>query len=128
MDKCPKCAQLEDITHYMFECQGTQLLWQQLSRWWAGITNQNITFSNRDVMLGLEKRQVKIRMQEQLNEIIMATKWKIHANKQMGENTCLYQILHSINQMINLYELIANRNHKIQKHEEKWRQIKDYLT
>ena len=52
-------------------------------------------------------------MREQLNEILMATKWKIHVNKQLGENTCLYQVLYTIKHMIILQELMASQNQKM---------------
>jgi hypothetical protein len=67
-------------------------------------------------------------MEDQLNEIITMTKFKIHANKQLGENTCLYHILHNIKYRLNIYEIIANRNQKMQKHEEIWGLIEEALT
>jgi hypothetical protein len=127
-DKCPKCNKLEDIIHYLSECPNTKMLWQQLSRWWRSITQQDITISTRDVMLGLSHRTETIIMRDQLNEIIMSTKWKIHANNQLGETTCLYQILYNIKYMIQIQQLIANKNSKMAKHDEKWSKIEDFLT
>jgi hypothetical protein len=127
-DKCPRCNLLEDINHYLFDCPSTLLIWQQLSRWWKDITKQDITLNKRNVMLGLYRSTEKVVMEDQLNEIIMVTKFKIHANKKLGEETCLYQILHSIRYMLKIHEVIANRNLKMQKHEEKWGLIEDALT
>jgi hypothetical protein len=127
-DKCSKCKLLEDMTHYLIECPDTKSIWLQLSRWWSGVANQNLELSNRDILIGVHDRNFKIQMKEQLNEIITLTKWKIHANKQLGENTCFYQILYSIKYMITLDEIIATRNEKLHKHVEKWNLIKDSLT
>jgi hypothetical protein len=127
-DKCPKCNILEDMLHYLVECPDTNMIWLQLSRWWSDVANQNIELSKRDIMIGVHDRQLQIKMKEQLNEIITLTKWKIHANKQLGENTGFYQILYSIKYMITLDEIIATRNETLHKHEEKWNLIKEHLT
>jgi hypothetical protein len=67
-------------------------------------------------------------MKVQLDEILLVVKWKIYANKQMGENTCFYQILCSIRNMISIQKLIATRKEKGDKHEEIWGEIEGYLT
>jgi hypothetical protein len=127
-DKCPTCNELEDLSHYMVYCQDTGEIWKQLSRWWQGITNQNVTLTEPDIMIGLQKRPEKLRMHEQLDDIILAVKWKIYANKQQGQGTCLYQVLCAIENMIRIEKLIAARRCKSNLHEEKWGIIEDYLT
>ena len=67
-------------------------------------------------------------MKEQLDEIITSTKWRIHANKQLGETTCFYQILFNIKNMLQIQKLIANKNHTLQKYEDKWGSIEDFIT
>ena len=127
-DKCPKCNKLEDIIHYLSECPNTKLIWQQLLRWWKGVTQQDIVLTNKDVILGLAQRTEKIIMRDQLNEIIMTTKWKIHANNQLGEVTCLYQVLYNIKSMLQIQKLIANKNSKLTIYEEKWSLIEEHLA
>jgi hypothetical protein len=127
-DRCPKCNLLEDITHYLYECREVNSIWQQLMRWWKGVTQQEIALSSRDVILGLSQRTEKIIMREQLNDIITTTKWKIHANNQLGETTCLYQVLYNIKNMLQIQKLIANKNLKIGKYEDKWSSIEEHLT
>ena len=58
----------------------------------------------------------------------MSVKWKIHTNKQQGEQTCLYQVLSNIRQMILIEEMIAAKNDKINIHKKTWEDILDYLT
>jgi hypothetical protein len=58
----------------------------------------------------------------------MAIKWRVHANKQLGTETCLYQILCSIRNMISIQKLIATRKEKGDKHDEIWGEIESYLT
>jgi hypothetical protein len=127
-DKCPKCNVLEDQMHYLVECPEVASIWQHLSRWWKGLTNQDLDLSRRYIIIGLMQRPFKIKMKTQLDEIILAVKWRIHANKQMGENTCFYQVLCSIRNMINIQRLIAIRNDKDGKHSDAWGEIEDYLT
>jgi hypothetical protein len=127
-DRCPKCNLLEDITHYLSECPSTKSTWQQLMRWWKGVTEQEVVLTTRDIILGLSQRTEKIIMKEQLDDIIMTTKWKIHANKQLGEATCLYQILYNIKSMLQIQKLIANKNTKMTKYNDKWSKIEEYLT
>jgi exonuclease III len=127
-DKCPKCNLLEDITHYLSDCPDTRTLWQQLSRWWKGITKQEIELTTKDVIIGLSQRTEKIIMRDQLNEIIMTTKWKIHANNQLGEKTCLYQILYNIKNMLQTQKCIANKNSQMTKYDIKWSSIEEHLT
>jgi hypothetical protein len=127
-DTCPKCNKLDDIVHYFFECIEVKSIWNQLSNWWNGITKQNLVITERDVMIGLEQRAIKLKMQDQLALIIMATKWKIYANNQLGQNTCLYQILCTIRNMIEIQKLIAARKEKVFYHNKIWGEIENYLT
>jgi hypothetical protein len=79
-------------------------------------------------MLGLEKRAVKMVMHEQLALIILAAKWKIYVNNQLGQGTCLYQILCSIRYMIEIQKLIAARKNRVVNHNKVWGKIENYLT
>jgi hypothetical protein len=116
------------MIHYLVDCPDTNTIWLPLSRWWLSLTNQNLELSKRDILIGVHDRLFKIQMKEQLNEIITLTKWKIHANKQLGEKICFYQILYSIKYMISLDEMIATRNEKLHNHDGKWKLIKEHLT
>jgi hypothetical protein len=127
-DKCPTCNQLDDITHYLIECPSTETLWQQLSRWWLGVTHQQVILTTRDIVVGLTRRINKLEMKDQLDEIIMTTKWIIHANKQLKETMCFYQVLLNIKKMLQIQKLIATKNQTLEKYEIKWGSIEDYLT
>ena len=127
-DKCPSCNELDDLGHYFVVCPETRLVWNQLSNWWKNVANQEVTLTERDILLGLESRPVKLIMQSQLDDIIMATKWKIYANKQLGIDTCFYQILCAIRSMIAIQKTIAVRNDKSMQHEHIWGEVEDQLT
>jgi hypothetical protein len=127
-NKCPLCNELDDLSHYMVHCPAVAIIWKRVGRWWTGITNQTVELNERDILLGLEKRTNGIEMAYQLEEIIMATKWRIHANKQLGTETCFYQILCSVRNMITIQKLIAMRKQNDAKHDIIWGKIEDYLT
>jgi exonuclease III len=127
-EECPSCNEIEDLVHYFVGCHKANNIWLQIRRWWKGITGQEVVFTERDIILGLENRKVKIIKQEQLNKIMMSIKWKIHANKQLGQETLLYQILNNIRQMIRIEEIIAAKNDKHKKHQDLWTEVEDFLT
>jgi hypothetical protein len=127
-DMCPKCNILDDQMHYLVECPEVALIWTHLSRWWKGLTEQDLVLTGRDIILGIEQRPFKLEMKTQLDDIILATKWRIYANKQMGEDIGFYQVLCSIRSMINIQKLIASRRDISGKHDIIWGQIEDYLT
>ena len=119
-DKCSKWNGLEDLIHYIIECPETKTLWQHLEMWQKNISNQTITLTNCDIMLGLQPRNTNIKMKDQLDEIMIATKWKIHANKQLGDNTNFQHIKMHIKNMLNTQKIIACRREKLQKYEDTW--------
>ena len=127
-DKCPRCNELDDIVHYFAECTEIRVLWNQLGNWWKGLTNQDVMITERNIIIGLEQRAGKLKMHDQLALIILATKWKIYTNNQLGQATCLYQILCAVRNMIQIQKLIATRKQKAATHNQTWGQIEDYLT
>ena len=127
-DKCPNCDILDDIMHYLVECPEVDSVWKHLTRWWKGITEQEVILTSADIIIGLQQKAYKIVMKSQLDDIIIATKWKIYTNKQKGVNTCFYQILCNIRTMIEIQKLIFKRKGHDRKHAEVWGKIQDHLT
>jgi hypothetical protein len=124
-DKCPLCNDLDDIIHFLVACPETANAWKQLERWWNSMTNQSIVISERDIIIGTKMNGL---MHDQLNQIILATKWRIYADKLIGQSTCLYQILCAIRSMLSISRLIASKKGKIQNYTEMWGDIEGYLT
>jgi hypothetical protein len=127
-NRCSYCNQLDDIMHYLSNCPATAMLWQQLGRWWSNLTGQQIVLTERDIIIGLDPRRERLEMEYQLNTIILAAKWKVHANKQMGQPTSFYQILLQIRQNIDTLSLIATKNQRMHMHNQLWDKISDFLT
>jgi hypothetical protein len=127
-NKCTKCDELEDIMHYLANCPDSRIIWNLLSLWWKGVTGQDIEFTERDIMLGLGLRTEKTIMQYQLNCIITAVKWKIHASKQMNQNFCFFQAVSAIKQMLETLKYIAEKNERSPTHFKMWGKIVEHLT
>ena len=127
-NKCIKCDELEDIMHYLVNCPDSRMIWNQLNLWWKGVAGQDIILTERDIILGLGVRKDKILLKEQLNCIILAIKWKIHASKQMNENFCFRHSISAIRQMLDTLSYIADKNEKSANHNKMWGKITEYLT
>jgi hypothetical protein len=125
--KCTQCDEIEDITHYLVNCPVTRNLWDQLSLWWKDLSGQEVVITERDIILGLGHKNYNIVMQDQLNSILMAVKWKIHAKKQMGEDIHFFQIVTAIKRMIETMNFIAIRNGKSLKHNNTWGAISEHI-
>jgi hypothetical protein len=119
-NKCGTCNELDDIVHYLLECPETKAIWNKICQWWKGVSGQEVKLSNRDILAGIETRNFKLVMKYQLDTIILAAKWKIYANKQLGQKSDINHIKRAIKQMIETLEFIASRNQRIDKHEEVW--------
>jgi hypothetical protein len=94
-----------------------------LGAWWSDIAGQHIAFTERDIMLGLVSRPGKVKMELQLNSIIMAVKWRLHADKQMGQSTSFYQVLFQVKRTIDTLTLIAAKNQTTAKNDKLWENI-----
>jgi hypothetical protein len=127
-DRCSSCNALDDTSHYLFYCPASRLLWDQLSTWWHEIVGQEIIITEIDTILGLAPRQMKIIKEDQLNHIIITVKWKIYANKQLGEKTGWNHIMRAIRTMIETLSYIASKNDKKEKHDTLWGEIAEYLN
>jgi hypothetical protein len=128
VNTCAYCNELDDIAHYLIECNETKPIWLKLLRWWRVTTNQQVVISDRDILLGIEPRDQKLVKEKQLEHIIITAKWIIHANKQLGQAANFNQVLGGIRQMIQIQKIIAVKNGKGEKYEEEWGELENLLT
>jgi hypothetical protein len=128
VDTCPACNELDDLRHYLIECPDTQPIWLKVFRWWRTITTQKITLTDRDILIGLEPRNIKVEMEKQLEHIIQTTKWIIHANKQLGQSLSFNKVLGGIRYMMQIQKIIAIKNGRGVTYDEEWSVIENLLT
>jgi hypothetical protein len=127
-NKCTKCNELEDIMHYLANCPDSSIIWNQVSLWWKGVTGQLINLTEKDITIGIGLEKGNIIMQYQLNCIIMAVKWKIHASKQMNQSFSFPQAMAAIKQMLETLKYIADKNEKSASHLKLWGTIAEHLN
>jgi hypothetical protein len=127
-NKCTKCNELEDIMHYLANCPDSSLIWNQVSLWWKGVTGQTINLTEKDITIGIGLEKGNILMQYQLNCIIMAIKWKIHASKQMNQSFSFPQVIAAVKQMLETLKYIADKNEKSDSYIKVWGTIAEYLN
>ena len=128
VDTCLSCNELDDLRHYLIECPETQNIWLKVLRWWRNVTSQQLIVSDRDILIGLEKRTFKVEKEEQLEHIIQTVKWVIYANKQLGEALSFYKVLGGIRHMIQIQKIIAIKNGRGERYDEVWGDIENLLT
>jgi hypothetical protein len=97
-------------------------------RWWRKLTTQKITLTDRDILIGLEPRNIKIEKEKQLDHIIQTTKWIIHANKQLGQSLSFNKVLGGIRYMMQIQKIIAIKNGRGEIYDEEWSVIENLLT
>jgi hypothetical protein len=78
-------------------------------------------------MIGLGNRVDKVKMEFQLNTIIIAVKWRLHADKQMGLSTSFFQVLLQIKRTIDTLKFIAAKNHRAEQFHQLWEIIVNSL-
>jgi exonuclease III len=128
VDTCPKCNELDDIRHYLIECPDTQQIWLQVLRWWRNITTQQLIISDRDILIGLEPRNIKVEKEKQLEHIIQTVKWTIYANKQLDQSISFNKVLGGIRHMMQIQKIIAIKNGRGETYDEEWGEIGNLLT
>jgi hypothetical protein len=128
VDTCPRCNELDDQRHYFIECPETQPIWLEMLRWWRNVTTQRITITDRDILIGLEPRNIKVEKVKQLEYIIQTVKWMIYVNKQLGENLTFQKVLGGIRGMMQIQKIIAVRNGRGTTYDEEWGDVENFLT
>jgi hypothetical protein len=78
-----------------------KVIWNHLGIWWKAFSGQDIELSKKYIIVGLEARNIKLKMKNQLDTIILVAKWRIYVNKQLGQKTSFIQIKRDTEQMIN---------------------------
>jgi hypothetical protein len=128
VDTCPSCNELDDLRHYFIECLDTQSIWLQVLRWWRNITTQQLIISDRDILIGLEPRNIKVEKEKQLEHIILTVKCIIYANKQLGQSISFNKVLGGIRYMMQIQKIIAVKNGRGEMYDEEWGEIENLLT
>jgi hypothetical protein len=89
-DQCDTCKRLDDLPHYLNECDQTKIFWNNLKTWWKSVTNEEINITEKEVIIGLIHNYKK---NETINACIILAKWHIYKNKLADTSIFFYKYL-----------------------------------
>jgi hypothetical protein len=124
-NKCNVCQQLDDIMHYLYECEDLRTFWNTFNRWWKNFEGDNIILNGKMIWAGVLDDNIKIN--EILNICIIIAKWHIYKCKLNEKQPFFYRFLCELKQNIVIEKTIALKNNNITKYIKKWQPMEDYL-
>ena len=124
-DKCDRCPMLDDITHYIFECEQVKIFWNSFTQWWRNWTNETLDICKQTVLIGILGKTHK---HKQINACILLAKWHIYKTKLDQTNVCFYKFLCELKYFLVIEKSIALRNNKLTQYSDIWQKLEDHLT
>jgi hypothetical protein len=124
-DKCDLCQKLDDIPHYLVECEQANNFWNSFTRWWNNSTNSNIKLDRKDILAGVLGNKYKNNL---LNACILLGKWHIYKTKLHQADIFFYRFLCDLKYYLMIEKTIALKNNNISKYSVLWQEIEDQLT
>jgi hypothetical protein len=124
-DKCDRCQNLDDLTHYLVECEQVNLFWKGFNRWWNNWTNDTINLNKQQILVGVLGNKERNKL---LNACILLAKWHIYKNKLNQSEIFLYKFLCDLKYYLVIEKTIFLRNNKLNKYTDTWQKLEDYLT
>jgi hypothetical protein len=124
-DKCEKCNDLDDIAHYIAECEQVDIFWKGFNRWWNNWTEENITLNKQTILIGVLGNKQKNRL---LNACILLAKWHIYKNKLDQSEIFFYKFLCDLKYYLRIEKTIFLRNNKLNRYVDTWQKLEDSLT
>jgi hypothetical protein len=124
-DKCEKCHILDDVTHYIVECEQVHLFWKGFNQWWNNWTDENIQLNKLNILTGVLGNKQKNRL---LNACILLAKWHIYKNKLNQSEIFFYKFLCDLKYYLKIEKTIFLRIDKFNRYVDTWQKLEDSLT
>ena len=113
---CSFCNQQpETIFHMLWECTTVQNLWISLFQWLGQITQTNIRFNKKEILLGIEDPTFVM-----YNAVFILTKYFIYSCRCQKLPLNIIALKHNIQYYIQIEKYIAVKNNKLEYHNNKW--------
>ena len=113
---CSFCnAQPETIFHMLWECTVVQTLWTSLFEWLEQITESNIRFNAKEILLGIEDNTFIM-----YNAVFILMKQFIYARRCQNLPLNIIALKNNIRYYIQIEKYIAVKNNKLEYHDYKW--------
>ena len=113
---CSFCnSEIETIYHMLWDCTIVRELWVRLFYWLTQITDTNILFNSKDILLGIPDENLMV-----YNTIFTITKHYIYVCRCKSEPIYIDALISNIKFYKNVEKYIAVKNNKIDYHNKKW--------
>ena len=122
---CHICNELDDIFHYLGQCNQVKIFWDSFTNWWRHTMQEDLHLSLRDVFLGKVEKGVK---EDALNACILLAKWNIYKNKLNESAIFFYNFLCDLKFFLINEKTIEIRNNRLARYNEMWLIVEDELT
>jgi hypothetical protein len=120
-DKCNKCDKVDNITHFMWECNETNIFWVQFSDWWSKSTQEKIKITKNDTIFGL------LNAPDSLNACVLFAKWFVYREKINSRNTNFFKFRCELKYRLAAEKIIAINNNKLIQYQAIWEKIEQDL-
>ena len=120
-DLCDVCQIPETISHLLYDCPEIRFLWDHLLNWLSIVTNIDINFDKKAILLG-DKNNDPI-----INTVIVITKHEIYKRKWKSNFLNLKLLKHAFKRQMESDIYIGTINNQLQKALGKWSSLHNAL-
>jgi hypothetical protein len=116
-DKCPRCGEIEDTKHLLWECQKVRPIWELYNSVMQNVKADKVT-SYEDIFVPGENDAVcniKIKLIQEMIQIERPKNWNIENIKNMIVN------------LANMENFTSNKNNNLNKYNIKWNQFNNFM-
>jgi hypothetical protein len=115
---------IDNIKHYLYECENTKSFWSSFQSWWNNMTNRTITVTLKMAIIGILDNGPEA---DNLNACLQLARWYIYIEKLNLKNAFLYKFLCLLKYKIKIERNICQRSNQMKHFETIWQSIEEYL-
>ena len=121
---CNYCPNIDNITHYFCNCNGTKQFWKSFQMWWNRMENDNVVIDKSMAILGIKTKNEKF---NKLNACLQIARWHLYTEKLNTHEPSLYKFLCHLRQKIKIEKIISLRNNTTSKFDKLWGEIEELI-
>lgn len=118
---CAFCNQEETISHMLWDCQDTQSLIREFSRW-LNDRNINLTFTEEPFIFNIGNAYSNADL-----HIFIILKYYIYITKRQNQHLSMIALINRIKYFYKIEQYAATKNNDLNKFERKWQKYKEVL-
>jgi hypothetical protein len=124
-DKCDQCGVLDDLLHYLYECEQVHTFWSRFNNWWNTMMNTDVLLDRKVVLVGCIDNIDNV---DTLNACILIAKWHIYKNRLNNDGIFFYKFLCELKYALVIEKKIALRNNSLQRYNLAWEKVENFIT